>query len=479
METASVAKRAVRNFEKVVDLGFIIFLLSFIVYGTYAIWETNQMYHRASSSFYTAYRPTREETLGFEELQAINPNIFGWITVFGTTIDYPLLQADDNIRYVYTDARGRPSRAGAIFLDTRNDPLLTDFNNIIYGHDMTRDAMFGELARFQLTYFFESRQFGSIFNGEDHYGIEFFAFMEANAYDFEIYNPNMVDESLKEQLLARIEIEALQFRDIGVTAQDRLIVLSTCTPTFTDGRHLLIGRLMDDVPHDIFEGEVTPRGVDAIAEFGWFSVTIGIVFILLLTIAITRFFINLDKKKKIKAGLIPPVEVIQLKKKVTSLKDNLLFLAMKIMMIGGMVFVLFTYVFGMVQVTDLAMLPSMLEGDLVLFQRLGPEFIAQDVVVVEIDGALHVRRVVAIAGDVVDIHEENLFINERLQRELYVFDATETFPEGVVFPYTVPEGHVFVMGDSRGRSIDSRIYGGIPIREVRGLVVSILGGRGW
>ena len=475
----STAKKAVRNFEKVVDVAFILFLLLFVLYGAYAMWETNRMYHRASSSMYTAYRPTQDETLGFEELQEINPDVFGWLTIFGTNIDYPLVQGEDNLHYVHTNAKGQASRAGAIFLDVRNDPSLTDFNNIIYGHDMTRNAMFGELGRFQETYFFESRQFGIIFNGDRHYGIEFFSFLEVDAYDFEIYNPLIRDEEIKNQLISRLFEGAIQYRDIGVGVDDRLIVLSTCTPTFTNGRHLLIGRLMEEVPHDIFEGQGSTRGIDRVLGIGWFGLVVGVILVLLLTISITLFFINKNKKKKIVAGEIPPIEVIKLKKKKTTLKDDLLFLGGKLLMIGLMVTVVFTFVFGVVRVDDVSMSPSMLEGDIVLFQRLGSEFVAQDVIVVNLNGQRLVRRVVAVAGDTVDIHEYGLYVNGRLQQELYVFEGTETFSEGITFPITVGVNEVFVMGDSRSRSRDSRIYGTIPFSDIEGIIVSILGGRGW
>lgn len=475
----SSAKKAVRNLEKVVDMMVVVFLLAFLIYGGFAMWDTNRMYAGASSIAYTAYRPTGEDSPGFDELRTINPNVFGWITIFGTQVDYPLLQGPDNHRYVHTNARGEPSRAGAIFLDVRNQQDLTDFNNIIYGHDMTRNAMFGELARFQEDYFFQTRRFGTIFTGVRHYGIEFFSFMEVNAYDFEIYNPTVQDPEQKAAILARFEEEALQWRDIGVSINDRLVVLSTCTPTFTDGRHLLIGRLMDEVPADIFENERHVTGIDAILG-GVTNVGIitGGVFVILFTIALTVFIYKRIKKHQIKTGKIPAVQIEPMKKKATSLRDDIMFLLGKIFMVGVFITLIFSLVFGITEITDASMTPALNSGDTVLFQRLGQGVVSNDVVVVSMGGHTYVRRVVAVGGETVDITERGLVVNGFLQQELHIFEDTEIFAEGINFPITLGENQVFVLGDSRARSRDSRIYGAISVDDILGTVVTIIRGGG-
>jgi len=474
----SSAKKAVRNLEKIVDMVVVAFFLAFLVYGVFAMWDTNRMYAGASSIAYTAYRPSPEETLGFEDLQAINPNVFGWITIFGTQIDYPLLQGPDNIRYVYTNAHGQPSRAGAIFLDVRNNQDFTNFNNIIYGHDMTRNAMFGELASFAQSYVFETRRFGTIFTGEHLYGIEFFAFVEADAHDFEIYNPLVSDPALKEAILYRFETESLQWRNIDVTINDRLVVLSTCTATFTNGRHLLIGRLMADIPEDIFVGTTNQTGLDAIiggvTNLGLIT---GAIFIILFTISMTFIIARMIKNKKIKAGLIPTVEIVPMQKKKTTLKDDIIFLFGKIFMVGIMITLLFSFVFGLTEITDASMNPAMNNGDLVLFQRINQDVIAGDVVVVNMGGNTYVRRVVAIAGETVDINGYGrLIINGFLQIEQNIFEDTEAFAEGINFPIIVGADEVFVLGDSRARSRDSRIYGSVSTNDILGTVVTVIRG---
>ena len=474
----SSGKKIVKLVDKFVDFLVMLFLLSFFLYGGYSMWDTNRMYTRASPVAYEVYRPTREEAMGFAQLQAINSNVFGWISVFGTNIDYPLLQSNDNIRYVYTNAKGEPSRAGAIFLDFRNNQDLTDFNNIIYGHDMAGDAMFGEIANFQEEYFFDMRRFGMIFNGENYYGIEFFAFLLVDAYDSEIYNPTVANPELKEVILQRFLTEAIQYRELDVTIDDRLIVLSTCTPTLTNGRHLLVGRLTDEIPEDIFQGIRRGHGIDGIAGISELGLAIGSLFVIILTVGITLIVIKKKKKKLITLKEVPDeIKPVEVKRKPTTLLSDIVFLAGKITMIALSILLLFMFVFGIVQVDDLSMVPAMRDGDIVLFQRFGNNLIATDAVVVRYEKQTQIRRVIAVAGDTVDITDRGLLINGLAQHESHIFEETTQLPEGIDFPLVVPEGEVFVMGDARARSRDSRIYGTVPIDDILGAVVTVI--RGW
>ena len=111
------------------------------LFGFYALWDSNQVYSLASSSEYEAYRPvssSQKDELasfsGFEKLQKLNSEVIGWINVYGTNIDYPLVQAKDNEKYLTRDSKGEFASTGAIFLDARNNPNFEDFNTIIYGH---------------------------------------------------------------------------------------------------------------------------------------------------------------------------------------------------------------------------------------------------------------------------------------------------------------------------------------------------------
>ncbi|MDD4296641.1 MAG: signal peptidase I [Ruminiclostridium sp.] len=80
-----------------------------------------------------------------------------------------------------------------------------------------------------------------------------------------------------------------------------------------------------------------------------------------------------------------------------------------------------------------------------------------------------IKRVVAVEGDVVDIKNGFLYINDVLQNEQYVKGHTPGL--GMSFPLTVDEDHVFVMGDNRENSLDSRSFGPIHINSIEGKAI--------
>ena len=92
------------------------------------------------------------------------------------------------------------------------------------------------------------------------------------------------------------------------------------------------------------------------------------------------------------------------------------------------------------------------------------------------DNVVLVKRCIATGGDVVDIRMGNLYINGELQVEEYVHGEPtyELYPTyknmEISFPYTIPNGYIWVMGDNRTNSSDSRYFGPIDVHTVTGKV---------
>ena len=122
--------------------------------------------------------------------------------------------------------------------------------------------------------------------------------------------------------------------------------------------------------------------------------------------------------------------------------------------------------------------PSFKDGDLVFYYRLQKEYNIADVVVVEKDDEVQIRRIIAKAGDKVDITEEGLKINGYLQNETSIYEETLPYVEGITFPLEVPENEYFVLGDSRSNAKDSRIYGTVNKEEIKGGVMTLIRRRG-
>ena len=139
--------RAVRLINSILDNGLVLLLLLGLAYGCYALWDSQNLAQEATAEQYAVYKP-QEDTLGFAELQALNEDVIGWITVYGTPIDYPVVQGEDNWEYINKSAEGTYSLTGAIFADASCDPDFRDFNTILYGHNMVPNVMFGSIKEF-------------------------------------------------------------------------------------------------------------------------------------------------------------------------------------------------------------------------------------------------------------------------------------------------------------------------------------------
>jgi len=156
-----------------------------------------------------------------------------------------------------------------------------------------------------------------------------------------------------------------------------------------------------------------------------------------------------------------------------SVWKDLLTLIIKITSIALVFMLLFTFLYGIMRYQDPYMDPSIKDGDLVIFYRYTQVgYVPQDPIVLDYDGERQVRRVIATAGDTVDITEEGLIINGAVQQE--DFQKVERYEEGVSFPLTVPEGQVFVLGDRRSGATDSRIYGCVKIKDTLGKVMTVI-----
>ena len=223
-----------------------VLILTMCAYGGYSLWDSYMINQGAFlSQDLLKYKPAsgdgEEASYSLEELAAINPDTRGWLTVDQTHIDYPVVQGEDDMFYVNADVFKEFSLSGAIFLSCLNSPDFSDSYSLIYGHHMDNGGMFGDVLEFVNEDYFERHQTGTLYLSDATYSIRLFACMEADGYDHLIYNPG-TDYDLS-GLLDYLKTDSTQYREIGVTAEDKIIGMSTCVDAVTNGRVVLFGRL--------------------------------------------------------------------------------------------------------------------------------------------------------------------------------------------------------------------------------------------
>ena len=247
MKAKAAGRKTIKAANGAVNIAVLTIIVLLTAFAGYALWDSKQIYQAADRSNYAVYKPTAaDEGKSFKELQAINGEVFAWLTVYGTNIDYPVAQGQDNMKYVNTSAEGLYSLSGAIFLDYANSDDFSDFNSILYGHHMAKKAMFGEIGDFAEKSVFDANRYGKLYYGGKDHGLEFFAFLHVDAYDSSVFRANVKGEARRQYLDNLLE-KASHTRDIGVSVNDRIVLLSTCSSSSTNGRDILIGRISGEV----------------------------------------------------------------------------------------------------------------------------------------------------------------------------------------------------------------------------------------
>ena len=305
MNAEVIGKKAIKAADWVINYLLLAIIMLPLAFAVYALWDSQQIYNEADKASYTVYKPTVEnEGKSFREFQEINPEIIAWLTVYGTNIDYPITQGPDNMKYVNTNAEGKYSLSGSIFLHSKNNSDFSDFNSILYGHHMEKKRMFGEIGGFSDRSVFETHKYGNLYYEGNNYGIEFFAFIHTDAYNYDIFTVHVRDEMTKQNYLSNLLNLAANSRDTGVTIEDRIILLTTCSARTTNGRDILVGRITDNTFEntffDIETKEKTPINVNITNDstpvlMKW--IPISALLLLVLTIVLILIMSNRRKRK--------------------------------------------------------------------------------------------------------------------------------------------------------------------------------------
>lgn len=181
----------------------------------------------------------------FEALWEINPDVVGWLTVPGTDIDFPVLMSrDDNTRYLTHDIYGEEIISASIFIENYNSPDFTDFNTVVYGHNMNDGSMFGQLHRFEDPGFFSENRAFTVYLPDRELHCRIFASRFVGDEHILTVCRNG-DRDSCEAYLAGIfgdgSGECNTDRSGLVTADDRVITLSTCDRYDASRRYVVYG----------------------------------------------------------------------------------------------------------------------------------------------------------------------------------------------------------------------------------------------
>lgn len=194
----------------------------------------------------------------FQTLKETNTDICAWICIPGTQVNYPVLRREEAqnpyddyyLQHTVEKAAGLP---GAIYMEPCNAADFSDANTVLYGHNMKNGTMFGSLHEFENDAFFDAHEDVYVVTPEKTFVYRIYAAATYSdlhimgSYDFD----SAADfERFADSLKEGRSMTDLFREELEVTAEDKLLTLSTCIKGEDDKRFLVVAVLTDEVLAD-------------------------------------------------------------------------------------------------------------------------------------------------------------------------------------------------------------------------------------
>ncbi|MEN1758991.1 class B sortase [Anoxynatronum sibiricum] len=183
-------------------------------------------------------------------LQSVNPQVTGWIQIPGTPVDYPVVQAHDNAFYLDHDWQAEKNRAGAIFMDYRNDVnalTLPATHTILYGHHMRDGSMFQSLTAYKDPLFLQDHPVIHITDLHETHRFEIFS-VYVTTTDFYYIETHFEDRPTFEAFINVLQEKSKHSFAHSITGEEALLTLSTCTYEYDDARLVVHARYLETLP---------------------------------------------------------------------------------------------------------------------------------------------------------------------------------------------------------------------------------------
>ncbi len=249
----------VRRIVLVVSLLVLIGSLSYIIYYYYQSYANKQQISGIQDMLAQGEKDGDQAADGnsqmpteylakFSKLYEANPDIAAWLKIDDTIVDYPVMQADDNDKYLRHDFYLNYKEHGVPFLDFRVKSGQSNINHIVYGHNMRDGQMFGVLPSYRDLSYYRSHpviHFDTVYEEAQWkiFGVFITNTLPEHGDVFQYHNFVSPRNSAEFDWFVD-EVKKRSFIDTGVDVQsdDTLLTLSTCTYEFTEARFVVVAR---------------------------------------------------------------------------------------------------------------------------------------------------------------------------------------------------------------------------------------------
>lgn len=190
-----------------------------------------------------------QRSYDFNKLKENNQDIYAWIQIPGTKVDYPVLQSEEDNKYLDTNIDGSAGYPGCIYSNKCNSRNFNDYITVLYGHNMKSGEMFGSLHQFEEKDFFDAFNTYTVETEEARYTYEVYAVVAYNdcliTAEYGVKSKEGRDQFI-ESLDTYSENNGTYFKDnVEISGEDKVLVLSVCISGQADKRYLVVSRLQD------------------------------------------------------------------------------------------------------------------------------------------------------------------------------------------------------------------------------------------
>lgn len=189
----------------------------------------------------------------FETACEQNADIYAWITIPGTLVDYPVVQSPtDDAFYLTHGIDGEQNASGCIYSESLNAKDFTDPNTVLYGHNMKNDTMFGSLHSYEDRAFFDENRTIYVYTPTEKLTYQIFAaYPWSSEHLLNVYNTK--DPDVFRQYLDSVKsvrgMNAFVDETVAVDETSQILTLSTCIGVNNeDSRYLVQGVLISREP---------------------------------------------------------------------------------------------------------------------------------------------------------------------------------------------------------------------------------------
>ncbi|MBQ2973496.1 MAG: class B sortase [Clostridia bacterium] len=193
-----------------------------------------------------------ESPIDFASIKKESPDVFAWLNINGTDIDYPVaFHEGDNSYYLRRDIYGNYDRNGTLFIEDYNK---TDFNDpvtIIYGHHMSSGAMFGKLQEIYTNpeTFLKFNKI-TVYLPENELVYRVFCAVpldNSHILYYHNFNNKLIFEEYFKEIYSTRSLIAVFDETVSITPDDRVLMLSTCFESDYSRRYVVMAVCEEDI----------------------------------------------------------------------------------------------------------------------------------------------------------------------------------------------------------------------------------------